>query len=321
VPLVRRLPDGPRELLIFVGAYLTYFGVRAFTEGAVPRAMANAELLADLERSLRMDWERDLQEAVLGHPWLVDAVNAVYVYGHWPVLIAGGVLLFRYRRPHYYRLRNAILVTGLIGLFVFALFPVAPPRLSGHAIVDTVTRELGGYRQILPHSLVNEYAAMPSFHAGWNLLLGIVVFGATRHPALRLLAVAGPAAMIAAVIATANHFVVDVLAGVAMVLAGLALLHAAAAIRARRTLGGEDAQRAVRRGAPGGERSLPARSGTPGERTADRGGRPAPPVEARGAAPQDRRPAADPLGPVGARGAVDAAAAARAAPLGGRPRR
>ena len=73
----------------------------------------------------------------------------------------------------------------------------------------------------MPPSLVNEYAAMPSFHAGWNLLLGVVVFGATQHWLLRALAVAGPAAMMVAVVATANHFVIDVVVGVAIAVACL----------------------------------------------------------------------------------------------------
>ena len=112
-------------------------------------------------------------------------------------------------------------MSGLIGLVIFAVFPVAPPRLTDLPLVDTVTRHEAGYRQIVPPAMVNEYAAMPSFHAGWNLLLGVVVFGATRHWLLRALAVLGPAAMILAVVVTANHFIVDVVAGVVIVLACL----------------------------------------------------------------------------------------------------
>ena len=88
----------------------------------------------------------------------------------------------------------------------------------------------------MPPALVNQYAAMPSFHAGWNVLLGIVVFRATGNWLLRALAVAGPAAMVLAVVATANHFVVDVIAGIAIVLAGLALLRVAERVKRRRTL-------------------------------------------------------------------------------------
>jgi len=79
------------------------------------------------------------------------------------------------------------------------------------------------YRQILPPGLVNQYAAMPSFHAGWNLAVGISVFRASHHWALRAFAVAMPLAMAFAVIATANHFVIDVIVGVTLVLIALGL--------------------------------------------------------------------------------------------------
>jgi len=128
------------------------------------------------------------------------------------------------------------LLSGLVGLVIFSLFPVAPPRLTDLPLVDTVTRDDAGYRQVVPPSLVNEYAAMPSFHAGWNLLVGIAVFSATRNPLLRALAVIGPATMIVAVVVTANHFVVDVVAGVAIVLACLLLRDLVVARRGRPTM-------------------------------------------------------------------------------------
>jgi hypothetical protein len=176
-----------------------------------------------LERVLGIAWEGAVQSTVAGSRFLEDLANAIYIYGHWPVLILAGVLLYRYRREHYYTLRNVCLLTGLLGLFVFALFPVAPPRLTDLPLVDTVTKGASGYRQILPPALVNQYAALPSFHAGWNLAVGIVVFQATRHWALRAFAVLMPAAMALAVVATANHFVIDVVAGVALVLVAFAL--------------------------------------------------------------------------------------------------
>jgi hypothetical protein len=213
--------SGVRELGAFALAYLVYFGVRAFTEGSASEAAGNALRLIRFERDLGIAWEGALQEAAMGTRLLVDAANAVYMYGHWPVIIVTGVLLFRYRRAQYFRLRDACLISGLVGLVIFGLFPVAPPRLTDLPLVDTITRDDAGYRQIIPPSLVNEYAAMPSFHAGWNVLLGVVVFEATRHWLLRALAVVGPAAMAVAVIVTANHFVVDVLAGVGIALACL----------------------------------------------------------------------------------------------------
>ena len=222
---MRRHP-GRRELAVFATGYLTYFGVRAVTEGRVDRAFDNAAALLRLERSFGIAWERTIQGVVAGSGFLQDLAAAVYVYGHWPVLIVTGVLLFHYRREHYYTLRNACLLTGALGLVVFALFPVAPPRLTGLTLMSTLTDGGAAYRQILPPDLVNQFAAMPSFHAGWNLAVGIVVFRATRHWALRGFAVMMPVAMAFAVVATANHFVVDVIVGVALVLFALALQRA-----------------------------------------------------------------------------------------------
>jgi membrane-associated phospholipid phosphatase len=248
-----------REIATFAAAYLTYFGVRAVTEGAPWRAFDNAVALFRFEADLGLAWEGAVQSAVLRSQLLTDVANAVYIYGHWPVLIAAGVLLFRYRPRFYYRLRNVCLLTGLVGLVVFALFPVAPPRLTDLPVVDTITRDSEGYRQLLPPELVNQYAAMPSFHVGWNLLVGLVVFEATRHWLLRTFAVVMPAAMAFAVVATANHFVSDVVAGVIIVLVAFAVVRRLEAGRERRRIERGDASgcadeqprgRAVRRGAP-----------------------------------------------------------------------
>jgi hypothetical protein len=215
-----------REVTIFLGAYLTYFGVRAITQGDDSQALGNARAIIDFERSAGVAVEGAVQNAFLGSSVLVDAANAVYMYGHWPVIIASGVLLFRYRPEHYYRLRNAILVTGFAGLVIFALFPVAPPRLTDLPLVDTVTRGARGYRQMFPPALVNEYAAMPSFHAGWNVLIAVVVCQAVQQWWLRAAAVASASAMTIAVVATANHYVVDVAAGIGIVLVYILLLRA-----------------------------------------------------------------------------------------------
>ena len=177
---LRRSWRGPHEVALFAAAYLAYFGVRAATEGRVPRAVVNAHDLFRLEGTLRIDWERRAQRVVVNSSLLRSAADAIYMWGHWPVLIIGGILLFNLARPQYFRLRNVCLLSGAVGLLVFALFPVAPPRLAGLGFVDTITLHAGGYRKVLPPSLVNEYAAMPSFHAGWNLMLGVALF---RPPA------------------------------------------------------------------------------------------------------------------------------------------
>ncbi len=128
-----------REAAVVGSAILFYFGVRNRTQGDPGAALANAHRIVDLERALGIDWESAVQSVALSSHVLVTLANWVYIFGHWPVIIGVGVALYVYRRPHYYLLRNAMFVSGMIGFLLFALFPVAPPRLSGLGLVDTVT--------------------------------------------------------------------------------------------------------------------------------------------------------------------------------------
>ena len=85
-----------------------------------------------------------MQSTVAGSRLLQDLANAIYIYGHWPVLIVAGVLLYRYRREHYYTLRNACLLTGLLGLFVFASVP------RGAAAADRSAADRHGHQRRAP---------------------------------------------------------------------------------------------------------------------------------------------------------------------------
>ena len=221
---LRRAHPGLFELSVFALAYAIYFGVRALTEGKVASAIANAIDLVHVERRLDLDWEDAVQGLVLGEQALVDAVNAMYIWGHWPLLIVGGFLLFHLGQVEYRRLRTVILLSGAFGLVVFAVFPVAPPRLAPVGLQDTVTLHSETYRTVLPPSLVNEYAAMPSFHAGWNLLLGIELFRVSQNLLMRAFGLVMPVAMAFAVVATANHFVLDVAGGALVVMTALLLV-------------------------------------------------------------------------------------------------
>ena len=221
---LRHAHPGWFELAVFAAAYATYFGVRALTEGKVADAVDNAIELVHVERKLDLNWEDAVQGLVLGEQALLDAVNAVYIWGHWPVLIIGGFLLFHLGQGEYRRLRTVILLSGALGLVIFAVFPVAPPRLAPVGLQDTVTLHSEAYRTVLPPSLINEYAAMPSFHAGWNLLLGIELFRVSRNLFVRGFALVMPMAMAFAVIATANHYVLDVVAGAAVVVVALLIV-------------------------------------------------------------------------------------------------
>ena len=210
------------QFALVFGAAVAYFLVRDLTEGAVLTAEENAERVMSVERVLHLDWEGAIQGWIIDHDWLVDLANWVYIYGHWPVI--GITLVFLFLRvPDEYRLlRNAMFISGAIGLVVFAAFPVAPPRLGILDLADTVTERSSSYRTFQPPGLINRYAAMPSLHFGWNLLVGIVIWRVTANRWLRAAAVALPVLMCVAVVATANHYVIDVAAGAVVALGGLA---------------------------------------------------------------------------------------------------
>jgi membrane-associated phospholipid phosphatase len=211
-----------RELSMILIAVAAYIGIRAVTEGRTEIAEANAHDLLRLQQLLGIDWESSLQALIIGSDSVVAVANWVYIYGHWPVIASVALILFLARRDRYRLLRNAVFISGAIGFLFFALLPVAPPRLLDLGLVDTVAEQSAGYRALQPPELTNQYAALPSLHFGWNLLVGIVLFGTTRRLLVRVFAVLMPVAMGFTVVATANHFVVDVVVGGLVVLTGLA---------------------------------------------------------------------------------------------------
>ena len=205
------------QAVIVAAAVAAYFLVRGATEAAYADALRNAHTLVDLERLLGFYWEPALQEALVGSPRVTTALNGIYIYGHWPVIVASLLWLGSRHPAIYFRVRNAMLLSGAIGLVVFVSYPVAPPRLAGLGMTDTVTAASDAYRVLQPTLFTNQYAALPSLHVGWDLLIGLGLAAALiQRPLLRALALAMPVAMVVAVVLTANHYIVDAVAGAAL---------------------------------------------------------------------------------------------------------
>ena len=233
--LSRRAHQIAREVALIATAIVLYFGVRGLIETRVDLAYTNAENVIELERSAGVFAEPSLQAAAGQHPWLIDAVSYFYIYGHWPVLLTGLLWLLLRHRDAYWRFRNAMLISGGIGLVIFALFPVAPPRfLVGYGFIDTVMEQTSAYRVLQPPAFVNQYAAVPSLHFGWNLLMGIAIAGVSGHWLLRLFGWLMPAAMLASIVLTANHYLFDGLAGGVLALLSLLVATRLANNQARR---------------------------------------------------------------------------------------
>jgi membrane-associated phospholipid phosphatase len=217
------LPAAARQAVLLGAAVATYFLVRSITAGSAPVAERNAGLVVDLERSLGIFVERDLQRVVLDLDGAASVVNTIYIWGHWPVIAAVlGWLAWR-RRDAFVVYRNALLISGVVGMVIVATFPVAPPRLMDLGFLDTVTMHSEAYRVLQPPSFTNQYAAMPSFHVGWDLLVGIALVRESGRLWARVLGTALPLLMLFSVVVTGNHYFLDAVVGDAIVLTALAV--------------------------------------------------------------------------------------------------
>ena len=149
-------------------------------------------------------------------------MNWIYIWGHFPVIVATLVLLFGLSRTNFLTLRNALIASGGIGLVCFIAFPVAPPRLFDPSLFFDSLGELStSYRFLQNPKVTNQFAAVPSFHVGWNLLVAFAIWRSTHIRLVRLAAVIFPALMMAAVVLTANHWLLDIVAGIGVAIAGL----------------------------------------------------------------------------------------------------
>jgi membrane-associated phospholipid phosphatase len=211
---MRRWRQFAGHVVVIGAAVLIYFGVRGLTDSRPEIALRNAARVVHLEAVLGMGWEGTLQGLVLGSRLATALVNYVYVFGHWPVIVVSLVWLLLRHPDVFARARDTMLISGGIGLVIFASFPVAPPRLFALGLTDTVSLYSSAYRVLQPVAFTNQYAAMPSLHVGWNLVIGLALYAAAgRRVWLRLLAVAMPLAMAVSVVLTANHYLLDVAAG------------------------------------------------------------------------------------------------------------
>jgi hypothetical protein len=217
---VTALPPYAREIAIAIAAYLIYQAARVVAAGDYATAMTHAHDIVALERGLHLDVEGGVQRAFLDSP-LLHVLNYVYVAAQNLVLPASLVLIYRLNRSVYTVLRNTLLATWLLALPVYALYPAAPPRLSGMGIVDTVST--GSPLKLesgTTTSLFNQFAAVPSLHVGFAFAIGIALAAALRNPALRVASLMWGPIMVLTVVATGNHFVFDAVTGLAITAAG-----------------------------------------------------------------------------------------------------
>ena len=222
----------PRALVRFVAEvvgvgipFFLYFLTRGAVAGRATEAFYRGGEIVDLERRLGIFHEVEIQAIFLPDRSMIQILNAVYFWGHFPFILAMAVPLYLWRRPMYQFLRNALLASGALGLIIYVAYPVAPPRLMPHlGFVDTLDRfSRLSYQSESLGAFTNPFAAVPSLHVGWALVIGITFVWMFRHPLLRMFGVTWPLLQGTAVIVTGNHFFFDALAGAVVSLAGFAV--------------------------------------------------------------------------------------------------
>ncbi|MET8813021.1 bifunctional glycosyltransferase 87/phosphatase PAP2 family protein [Streptomyces sp. NPDC004549] len=234
LPFLRRSLTRPNlllELLLIRVTYAAYQQVRlAATGGSNELARETAEhhgrMVYDTERFLHIDIEHAVNHAVVQVGWLRGFLDFYYESFHFVVPLTVLAVLY-WRRPVDYRwARTALGFATLLALIGFWLFPLAPPRLMpGLGFVDTVhgVQDLAHPDYGAMTAITNQYAAMPSLHFGWSLWCGLVVAIMAPRWWMKALGLLHPLLTVTAIVATANHWILDAVGGAAVVSGGFAL--------------------------------------------------------------------------------------------------
>ena len=221
-----RIVRGVLELALVLSLWVAYSLSRLFADAAMGPALARAHDLLHIERHLGIHWELSLNRLFIDH----DAIGLIgsYWYATLHYIVTGAVLLWLYRlgTRSYVPARRALAVATILGLVAYLLMPTAPPRFLG-GYVDVLSlhaadgwwgsdasapRGLGG--------LTNELAAFPSLHAGWALWVAMSVQRHARWRWLKVLGWAYAAGTAVVIVGTGNHWVIDVIVGWLVVVAG-----------------------------------------------------------------------------------------------------
>jgi PAP2 superfamily len=215
--VTRRLPWWV-EALLAVAGYEIYGAIQGATDGERLAAVRHGWSLIHLEQHLHMWVEPTVNDWLGPHRLLSLAADYYYELSHAFVTAAVLVWLWRRHAAAYARWRNVLLGLSLAALAVFWAYPVAPPRLTVPGMTDILVKYDALGAAHAPSGLIDLYAALPSLHVAWAMwcALAVIAVGRTGR---RWLALAYPAATTLVVLTTANHYVLDAVAGAALALA------------------------------------------------------------------------------------------------------
>jgi membrane-associated phospholipid phosphatase len=225
--------DALRQLALFAGAYYLYRIVRGIVDGQAGLAFENARTLVDVERSLGLFFEPGLQTWAKGEEWLLWFANTMYVNSHFVVTTTFLIWLYIARNDAFYFVRNMFMVAMGLALVGYVAFPTAPPRfLPEWGFTDTVANFVGETAESSANVLYNPFAAVPSMHVAFALMIAIPAFVLVKSRVLKALWAVYPLVVTFVVMVTANHYWLDAALG-ALVAAVSGYAASAALARAR----------------------------------------------------------------------------------------
>jgi membrane-associated phospholipid phosphatase len=224
------LPDGwkgfARQLAVFVPFDIAYEASRAFAQGGRTTALKHAGEVVSAERWLGIYEEHAVQNWALHAPGFVMEV-AKFTYFQCQFTITFGFVIWVYiwRHSAYTLLRNALFATFMLAVPGYILYPTAPPRLLlQEHFKDPLESATLNQQGTLVSLFGNPYAAMPSLHTATAILVGACGVLVARHKLVKLMWALYPPLVVFSIVATANHFFLDAIAGVGVLAIALTIV-------------------------------------------------------------------------------------------------
>ena len=222
------LPRGPadvvRQVLLFALAYYGYRVVRGAVDDPVGASLAfeNARRVIGVEQSLGIFVEPQIQAWAIARPAIIDAASWLYINAQLTITVAALAYIYLRHTASFNFVRNMFGVAMLVALVGYAVFPTAPPRfLPEWGFVDSVSAMTGvGHDSVVVDELFNPYAAIPSMHVAFALMIAVPIARLAGHRVTRVAWSLYPLLVTFVIVSTANHFITD--AALGAVTAGLA---------------------------------------------------------------------------------------------------
>jgi membrane-associated phospholipid phosphatase len=214
------LPRGWRDVLkqvgLFLAAYILYQLVRGLiNDGSPYKPFGDAMRIIDLERVLHVFVEPSIQAWALNKHWLMDFADWTYLNAHYMVTLGALVFIYLRRNDSFYFVRNMFMIAMAIALVGYAVYPTAPPRLMPEwGFTDSISQFLGTPVDYGPgKGLLNFYAAVPSMHVCFALMVGMPMTRLVKHWPAKVAWALYPLLITFVVVATGNHYFTDVFLG------------------------------------------------------------------------------------------------------------